>query len=372
MATPDIYVFFRYDDYSAISDMRVDRGLTDVLRRHGVSCTFGVIPSLTTGEAHEPGDRAEHALTGERLTYLQHSAREGLIDVALHGWNHRTHAGALPPRPSEFAGRPRTEQEERLRRACGFFREAFGTDARGFIPPWNSYDENTLRVLEANGFTWISGNRQGPITRPTSLRFAPITVEMAGLRNAVELARREASEDVIIGVMMHPYDFFESGDPRATYDLAEFSATVEWLKRAPGTAVGSISHIDALAGARAFDADRFDANRELAIERVFPPFVPPSRRSPLYKTTGRARAARVAAVTKAFASHLLLMLTALAGTWVVLGGVQVLAGVQYAVALAAAAAAVLLAVRALRSRALYFRAAAVLSMLIGVTVGALL
>lgn len=367
---PRILIYLRYDDYCAISDARVDEGLVAILQRHGLSCTFGVVPAMTSGEPHAPGEREEFLLTGHKLAFLQDSVRAGVVEAAVHGWNHRTHHGALPPAPSEFAGLSLGEQHARIERACVFLEHALGERPATFIPPWNSYDVNTVQALEQAGMRRISANREGPVVESSPLIFTPMTVELSDLRSAVDIARRSSLAECAIGVMMHPYDFTESGDHRSRFSLSELESQLRGLKNLPDTEVGAMS---AIRGTElCFSAECYGSNRQWKVERAFPPMVRSSIDMPVYLTTANARADKLRRCAASAGVHVLLMLLALVAT---AGGLTLLSGIPFAdlaIGTAAALAAVGIALRAVRSRAMYFRAAAIISLQAGIAAGALL
>ena len=79
--------------------------------------------------------------------------------IGLHGYQHRfvtQQAGIVGIQPrSEFAGLPRSEQEEKLRRAVEVFR-SHGVQPQVWIAPAHSFDANTLAALQEVDITTIS------------------------------------------------------------------------------------------------------------------------------------------------------------------------------------------------------------------------
>jgi peptidoglycan/xylan/chitin deacetylase (PgdA/CDA1 family) len=284
-----ITVFFRYDDYSAVSPSEVDMGVIDIMRRRGLCCTFAVIPAVTTGDYHHAGERDEIVLRGEKLELLKRAMDDGVVDLALHGWNHRADA-APPPMPSEFRGLSVEQQIGRIRRGYEFFKQQTGCAPAVFVPPWNTYDINTLRALEMVGIGAISAHRYSPVFEASTTRYVPMTIEIPELRTAIERAREGSDPDPIIGVMFHPYDFRESGDARGWITLAELERELAWLTQCEDVSVKSIGTL--AASNRALDARRFRDNRPSAWETAFPPFVTRTYQIPVYMSAAPARRAR--------------------------------------------------------------------------------
>lgn len=363
-----ITVFFRYDDYSALSPEPADAGLIKVLRRRDVSATFSAIPSVTTGEVHVPGDRPERLLEGPRMERLAQAVTEGVVDLALHGWNHRTHAGALPPDPSEFRGVPYEDQFRRLQCGQQLLEAGTGRRPRTFVPPWNTYDRATLRALEELGFECIAANREGPRPRAGSpLQLAPMTVEMPGLREAVERARTTGDGAAVISVMLHPYDFAEDPSSRAVMTLDDFDGALRWLQGQPDVRIAALSD---LLDAGVLDGRRYRANAASAIEDALPHHVERTNQNPVYHSTQPAALLRRRRMAIAALAHgaiaVVAALTALAMAAFALERVALLGLVATVLLLT------LLVVRAVRFRAIYFKGAAMVSALTGALAGFLI
>jgi peptidoglycan/xylan/chitin deacetylase (PgdA/CDA1 family) len=278
-----IQVFFRFDDYSEASPPAVEQALVRALRKHGARMTFGVVPAVTEGSYHTAGDRGVLPLGPEKIAFLREAVTAGLVDVALHGWNHRTIKGASPH--SEFTGRSLDDQTAAITAGLELLSGALGAVPTVFVPPWNNYDANTLRALERCGIPCVSANRYGPSV-PSSLTFLPITIDFGDLRTALDHARASGDPDPIVGVLLHPYDFEESGDCRATLTCESFEAELASLARQPDVDIVSVS--TRAAAAPAVDLARFRANQPMPCESACPPFVPTTDQIPFYRSTADA------------------------------------------------------------------------------------
>lgn len=370
-------IFFRYDDYSSLSHPGVDRGLIEIFGRHGFTCTFAVVPAITTLYPWVQGDDgAELPLSEDKAVELRAAVQSGAVDVALHGWRHLANEFARHPNPSEFKGLPLPEQISILRKGCDSLESMIGKRPLVLVPPWNSYDDNTLLALEQSGFVGISANRYSPRPTATSkLKLAPMTVEINGLRAAISAARADSDESAdndesaIIGVMMHPYDFIESGDQRGKISLAEFEQELVWLKSQSDVRVVSISE---LFSSTAVDCRRFVANMPSSFEEAYPSFIDKTYTDPVYHSTAQASKKRF---VRDFKFLVVVGFVILLGAGFGLLAQALASAVHPSISIGllglAVAAFVMLAVRAFIARAIYSRGAMLLALLSGACLGLL-
>lgn len=362
-----ITIFFRYDDYSSLSHPDADRGVIEVFRKHGLSCTFAVVPAITSLYPWVEGaDQHEIPLNAEKMNDLRAAVASGTVDLALHGWRHLANEFTRHPDPSEFRGLSLDEQVEILKRGRDFLADGVGMAPTLFVPPWNSYDTNTVKALELCGFRGISASRYSPrVDRSTRLKFAPMTTELGGLRAAVQAARESGEDGPVVGVMMHPYDFKESGDKRAVISLPEFEAEILWLKGQADVRVASISAV--LEPEGEMDRERFLANRPSALENSYPRLIDRVESDLFYRSADGARRQKLRRN-----SMLLVILAALAalgfgagwlGAEVVSRWLQPILKLLPVLVLVAMG---LLALRALRAGAIYTRGTALMAFLSGV------
>lgn len=358
----NLQLFLRFDDYCATSPPDVEQGVVAALRRAGMQATFAVVPALTEGRYHDPGERGTVPMDDAKLAFLRAAVTEGVVDAALHGWNHRTRMTSPPH--AEFDGMDPATQMDVIGRGTAAMREWTGVAPVVFVPPWNRYDAATLAALAAHGFRCLSANRFGPVG-PEPLMFAPITIEMPDLRTAVAAARAADDTNPVIGVLLHPYDFSESGDSRATMTLATFAEHLEWLRRQDDLQVLSIAALT--AANPTMDAGRYRANRPHAVAPIQPPFVVRTESVPYYASVPQALQATGRRVRQTVMTH---------GAGLVAGALAGAVAARFGVAtLTAAIALVLLtalAGRAVMTRAVYFRTAFVMAALGGALLGAVL
>ena len=358
--TDVISVFFRYDDFSSVSPISVDAGLIDLFRSYSMCCTFAVIPAVSEGEYHKVGDRAERPLSGEKLELLSKAVHEGVVDLALHGWNHRAHASSPPNNPSEFSGLTLEQQTAQIRRGVDFFRQTLNATPTVFVPPWNTHDRNTLHALETVGLAGISAHRYSPCIESVQIRYAPMTVELRDLRIAIETARRSSDPDPVVGVMMHPYDFCESNDQRCSINFAEFEGEIRWLAQCSDVRVKSISSL--FTSGHTLGAGRFRDNRPSALESIFPPFIRKTHDTHVYMSSALARKTRGRRVIATLAFYLAVAVFAFTGGIAALASVSDISetlakAMQYAVVVGV----LFLLARGIHARRIYFRGMTLLS-----------
>jgi hypothetical protein len=126
----------------------------------------------------------------------------------------------------------------------------------------------------------------------------------------VAAARASGDDDPVIGVLMHPYDFRESGDPRAQLDLAALDSKLTWLKQQADVTVASVTAL--ATGSTAFDIRRYAANQPFAHEQLVPPFIPGVADTPYYASTVGAKSARQRRLLGSIGTYLLVLICGLA------------------------------------------------------------
>jgi peptidoglycan/xylan/chitin deacetylase (PgdA/CDA1 family) len=367
---PRVTVFFRFDDYSETSPVAVESGLVSALSKYSLNATFGVIPAVTEGSYHVPGIGETRRLGQEKARFLREWLAAGTIDVALHGWNHRTRSGG--PSHSEFRGMALNGQRTRIQNGRDLLQTALGQKPSVFVPPWNAYDDQTLQALLEFGFTCISANRYGA-SRSSELRYLPTTADLRELRQSVAAARQSGDPSPIVGVLLHPYDFAGSGDPRADVTWSAFEADLHWLTQQPDVDVLPIGRIAELTPS--LTAGRYRANQPPRFESAFPPFVPTTFSTPFFMSEPQARRTRTSRTAITASTYVAAVLV---GWFLVLAYRQ---WIQPSINAPAAAAGIrtslgismtLLMARIAIRRRLYFRTALASAFLLGILVSSLL
>ena len=89
---------------------------------------------------------------------------------------------------TEFAGLDYQSQYLRLREGKNFLEQTLAAPIETFIPPWSTYDANTLLALEALKFRGISANLSGYDNPSCPLKFLPCTCSLSELPEVLRYA----------------------------------------------------------------------------------------------------------------------------------------------------------------------------------------
>lgn len=184
----DSRVIFRFDDIGPAS--RAAFGFIDLMEELGRPYLLGVIPD------------ALGWWMKRRLRMVRYAR------VFQHGASHKNHAS--PEAPDEF---PTERGENRiaaeLRRGRRSLEEALGIAVTGYVPPWNRISPVALRVLEDEGYRFLSSDalhdtplRQIPVHIDVYSQYRPVVV-----RPCAEI-ERDIAETLqrtdLVGVVLHP------------------------------------------------------------------------------------------------------------------------------------------------------------------------
>jgi peptidoglycan/xylan/chitin deacetylase (PgdA/CDA1 family) len=224
-----IRLAFRFDDPSRSSDHALERAILACFRAASVPLTAAVIP-------FECGGDTPRELTAEAVPHLVEAQREGVLEIALHGYCHRCLARLPDGNSTEFAGIGAERQRAFLTEGKACLEGVFGTRVNGFVPPWNSYDATTLDLLAELGFAYLSADWALVREDDLPLPVLPHTCNLAHLRGAVSEARQFASLDPVIVVILHHFDFAESGSSEASTDIQRTAELLSWVRGAPDLA----------------------------------------------------------------------------------------------------------------------------------------
>ncbi|KAB2889098.1 MAG: DUF2334 domain-containing protein [Desulfobulbaceae bacterium] len=367
MDGPTMQVFFRFDDITGLSSLDLEKQLFETFKNFGMVCSVGVVPMVTARDFEDPDATENVPLGQEKIVFLQSAVEQAVFDVLLHGFSHR--ALKRCSQPSEFSGRPADEQEDLLLEGRALLQKAINIKVSCFIPPWNTYDDNTLNILIKNGFIGISTNSDGPV-KP-GLSYVQYTTGIKGIREAVQLSRASKVGSSIIGVLLHPYDFKESGYDHAVISFKEMAAVLAWIAEQPDISVVSISQLvtDSVIDV---GAERFKANKVGFWESVNPPFLNMLRKGQVYWPKKFALRHKAIRLILAMCWNLLVFqvgVAAAGGTSFALGYM----GVPLPVFLIGVCAAIILLLgRGVRDKIIYFKPFLIMVLLAGVGMGVMI
>jgi len=257
-----ITVVLRYDDYSGRSATELEVKMIDAFRRYGIRSTFGVIPFVCAQAPLDPSPQELVPLTPAKAAILSAAIRAGVVEAGLHGYSHQTTRSAARCCPSEFDGVDRQAQIERIKKGKEYLETVLGASVTTFMPPWNSYDLDTLRALEETGFKTLSASRSGEALASSSIIFLPWTAGVADLRTAIESARRGPDSQPMIVVLLHDSDFREVDRQKGIISFEDFEKLLAWVASQQDVAVLTL-------GEAAKDGLEVDTRRYLSNKAFF-------------------------------------------------------------------------------------------------------
>jgi peptidoglycan/xylan/chitin deacetylase (PgdA/CDA1 family) len=239
-----IKIVFRYDDFSSQSPTKLDVALIESLGEHHCAATFAVVPAMVEGNYRDPSPRPMIELSPEKVRLLRTAIERKVVEPALHGLNHQSHRSREAGGFSEFAGLSYAEQRAKICRGKELLEQQAGVEITTFVPPWNSYDANTLRVIQEAGFTAISAGLWGTCGESSQLTFVPSTcpLNLGALRSAVAVARAGDDPEPVIVVLFHPSDFEDTGAGGAT-TIPDFRAILRWTREQADVDVVTVARL---------------------------------------------------------------------------------------------------------------------------------
>src|SRR5690606_32293974 len=116
----------------------------------------------------------------------------------------------------------------------------FSQPISGFVPPWNSFDTNTLKALEELGFRYLAAGRDYPRAYGGPVRLIPRTAHLTDLPRVISEANRFASANPIFVVVLHHYDFAESGEREAVTNIQGFDDFIARILDLPEVRICSL------------------------------------------------------------------------------------------------------------------------------------
>ena len=262
----EVIIVFRFDDFSSKSDTDLEEKIIEQFKKRNIPITLAVIPfvldknigfpdssqakkvALSFIVKHE-GRRSRYfspgyiiPLTTKKAEILKKGMNEGILEVALHGYTHERN-GVSNNHKSEFKGIDFEMQVKMLDEGKSLLENILGEKIKIFVPPFNSYDMNTVRALEKLGFGCLSAGMLGEVEESVALKFFPNTCELTQLREAIDSARRIQDPQPIITVLFHSYDFKEVDKTRGMFTLDDFIALIDFISSQKDLRVLSIGNV---------------------------------------------------------------------------------------------------------------------------------
>jgi predicted deacetylase len=248
-------IVFRFDDFQLISSTFYD-SLLYTFKKNKIPICLGTIPFDKNGLFH-------NELNYKQLNSFKTSIKNNEIEIALHGYDHKDNElkkGSFLKSPieSEFSKLSYKAQFTRLKIAKESIDSLLGINVNIFIPPYNTYDDNTLKVLDTLKFEIISANIYGP-SRSNKIKYIPFTIN--DLNELQKVIRKHQNHKISIIVMMHSFSFKGGsnyvGDYAKPMDFKQLDALLHWIRNQYYIEATTFS---ALNQGEIFDNKRFDLN----------------------------------------------------------------------------------------------------------------
>jgi len=234
-----ITVIFRCDDYGDTSPSKIAVLLYEVFEEHNAPLTLGVVPF----NKHKKNPETRR-MNPFKVDLMARGRTNGVFDVALHGYTH-SHRSPIE-RDSEFRGLPLKEQYRLISTGVSNLEQIVGYPIKTFVPPWHSFDTNTLLAMKQAGMTCLSiGFDIFPFTGLAdtdllNLQCLPEGCNIWNIHTHLKKARNSGDPAPILMVLLHDYDFKASktSNPLTCEFLSEVLAT---LQSQPDVHIRSIS-----------------------------------------------------------------------------------------------------------------------------------
>jgi peptidoglycan/xylan/chitin deacetylase (PgdA/CDA1 family) len=261
-----INIIFRFDDYKLTSNVFYD-SLFYVFNKNHIPLCLGIIPYDKNGLIFNNLDQEQ--LNGLRLRIVKNE-----IEIALHGFNHNDNSLSkksflVRSVSSEFANLNYKDQFKKIKKAKIAIDSLLNSKVNIFIPPFNSYDDNTLKVLDSLKFDIISASIDGP-SKSDKIKYIPYTIN--NLNELPKLLTKYQFDKTIV-VMMHQYVFKEGTgymnhfSPRI--DFNQLDSTLNWINNNTNLSTTSFSM---LSHSEDFGNKRFvlnSTNKNLIIKILY-------------------------------------------------------------------------------------------------------
>lgn len=231
-----INIALRFDDPSVSSNHMLESEVINICSEYGVKINFAVIPYKKINQQLCP-------LTSLAAKHLTEAEAKDWIEISQHGHSHQKYE-SFEKGPSEFLGRPYEEQLHLLNAGKKLLDEIFRVRERGFVPPWNTFDNNTVLAANQLGFNFISAGWEIPnINKPERIKLIPRTGQFSDLiKDAKKYKPYSAISPIIVSVIHH-YDFVESNEDGAKFDLKGFEEIIKSITSIKHVKVSSLENI---------------------------------------------------------------------------------------------------------------------------------
>jgi peptidoglycan/xylan/chitin deacetylase (PgdA/CDA1 family) len=246
-------IVFRFDDYRLESEIIYD-SLLYVFGRNKIPLCLGIIPYNKEGLIY-------NNLNEEQLNDLKERIRRNEIEIALHGFNHNDNelikrSLLNKPGPSEFSNLNYNDQFIKIKKGKAALDSLLNINVNIFIPPYNSYDENTLKALDSLKFKIISASIDGP-SSSVKISYIPQTInDLAELPDIIKSIR---NDNLTIIVVVHPYSIKSESNSKPSKKIYfnQLDTLLSWINNQNYIIATNFSMLDK---SEIYDNERFVLN----------------------------------------------------------------------------------------------------------------
>jgi len=248
-----VYLVIRYDDYGAAylpscaARFSVEQMIDREVSARGWSWLCGITPRQSV-DPHNVHEQRTVSLEEDaaRIQLIRRSVADGVCEPAVHGLTHHTWK-QLPRYGTEFSGLPIEQQFTILQTAKRETEEVVQRPVHVLIPPWNSFDEGTVRAAAKVGFEVLSGSVRTFLRTEPPTRLVPATVEPFHLRQIMDRGQRFPNGSVIV-LLLHATDFVTVDERIGYLREADFGPLLDRAVATLGMEVVPIAGVPGLIG----------------------------------------------------------------------------------------------------------------------------
>ena len=206
----------------------IEKYIINVFNENNLPITFGVVP----GGGH---------LNNNAIDILKKADKKNEVEIAMHGFAHTD---------KELFG-TYDEQYKLLQKGKKILENSFNVHVETFIPPYNRYSINTIKVLESLNFKAISGDIDGPFVNNSKIIFLPAASKLNSLRKDIASVRNLKLDRCIIIVLLHHYDFIDD-NTKGLISKKDFAELIKWISVQSDIDVKTIGQVSNLIDGKYF------------------------------------------------------------------------------------------------------------------------
>lgn len=227
-------IILRNDDVCAISPSEQEKKLLDYLHKENIQITIALIPAFTVDVHYQDETIRKPRLLSQAKTLnlqLTKAVQRGSVEILQHGFyhqNNRFHAGEqIPSTSSEFEALPLHEQVGRIGQGKKLLESIYGVAVSTFVPPWNSYDAQTIEALEQLDFKFLSATQLKTLNQTSiheTVGYQSIEQFEKKLQDWKQARCEHTLEDSVDIILLHSWEYYSD------QGFLRFTQIIETLK----------------------------------------------------------------------------------------------------------------------------------------------